>query len=121
MGLGWSLASRTWKRVLCIGGPMVTGPSAGDPRDVDDQMVVSVGPYMFQSSPSSSNSFASFLGRASPPQNILSPGDPVQPISRSKRHVAGVACITVALDSFKSLINKLGSCAVSRLARTTRA
>ena len=36
---------------------------------VVDQMVVSVGPYMFRSFPGTSarNSFASFKGRASPP------------------------------------------------------
>src|SRR5882757_10856895 len=97
-----------------MGGPIVTGPSPGETRDVADQMVVSVGPYIFQSSPNSISSFASFLGRASPPQNILSPEEPVQPTSRSKRHVAGVACITVAFDSFRRLINRRGSCAVSR-------
>src|ERR1700680_2745290 len=92
-----------------MGGPIVTGPSPASTRDVADQIVVSVGPYMFQSSPRCESSSASFRGKASPPQSILNPGKPSQPASSSKRQVAGVACITVAFDSFSKLLKKGGA------------
>ena len=64
-----------------------------------DQIVVSVGPYMFQTEADfCTNCDASFCETASPPIRILSPRSPVQPASSSMRHVAGVACITVARD-----------------------
>src|SRR5256885_10869956 len=47
--------------------------------------VVSVGPYIFQSSPRCKRSLASCRANASPPQSIFSDGDPGQPTSKSKR------------------------------------
>jgi hypothetical protein len=78
--------------VLEIGGPIATAPSPDSTRSTEDQTVVSVGPYMFQSSPPHfSKLSASFRGIASPPHNILSDGYPSQPASSNSRHVTGVA------------------------------
>ena len=83
-----------------------------------DQMVVSVGPYMFHSSPpSASRRSASSRGSASPPHSILRPGVPVQPLSSSSRQVAGVACNTVTLAQRRSARRAcLPSSAVARSA-----
>src|SRR5256885_15735010 len=72
-----------------MGGPRVTGPWPDSTHEVADQMVVSVGPYIFHTSPRSTSSLASSRGRASPPHKILRRGGVVQPASRRSRQVAG--------------------------------
>src|SRR6267143_1551890 len=81
-----------------------------------DQIVVSVGPYMFHNSPQrGSSSLANSRDNASPPHSTLSLRSPFQPASMSIRQVAGVACMMVApqaaIRSFKSNPSE----AVSRL------
>src|SRR5271154_3461431 len=49
-GTGRSAASSTWQAVLAIGTPMLTGSPARTFHSVD-QIVVSVGPYMFNTLP----------------------------------------------------------------------
>src|SRR5262245_22214553 len=76
----------------------------------EDQMVVSVGPYTFHTSPTRSTMLPdSSLGSASPPHNPLRSGPPSHPASSSIRHVAGVACITVAPDFLISSPSTIGS------------
>src|SRR2546427_11609936 len=78
-----------------MGRPIVTLPSAVT-RLTDDQIVVSVGPYRFHTSPASgTSSLARSRGSASPPQRILRFVSPVHPAVLNIFHVAGVACITV--------------------------
>ena len=62
-----------------------------------DQIVVSVGPYMFHTSPRPPSS-ASARSRGAPRRRTAPSGaaSPRQPASISMRHVAGVACMTVA-------------------------
>ena len=60
-----------------------------------DQIVVSVGPYMFHSSPPPARAVGERAGSASPPQSAVRPGRPGQPASSNRRQVAGVACIRV--------------------------
>ena len=65
-----------------------------------DQIVVSVGPYMFHSSePQSTSCFARPISSASPPQRIFRPSKPDHPVCSNMRHVAGVACMMVACCS----------------------
>jgi len=83
--------------VFAIGRPIVNGSPSVVTRFAVDQIVVSVGPYMFHNSKSrSTNASASASGNASPPHNALKPGRPRQPESTSIRQVVGVACITDA-------------------------
>src|SRR5262249_12609618 len=57
-----------------------------------DQIVVSVGPYMFHSVFARCLIAAARSGdRASPPHRACKPSPPFQPAARSSRHVAGVA------------------------------
>ena len=49
----------------------------------------------------------------------MSPGVPDHPASTNIRHVAGVACITVAFVVWSSPISACGSAASSRVASTT--
>ena len=87
-----------------------------------DQMVVSVGPYIFHSEPTrGSNCCARSSGSASPPHRTFRSGWPGQPVASSKRQVTGVACITVTRPLLKALANAAPSAAVSRLATITRA
>src|SRR5579864_2511481 len=75
---------------IAIGFPFSTALTA-------DQMVVSVGPYMFHSEAHlGSNSSANCRGHASPPHRIFKWGLPCHPESSSSLHVERVACITVA-------------------------
>src|ERR1700691_1566392 len=68
-----------------------------------DHMVVSVGPYMYQSEAQRGiSSDARSCDRASPPHRILQVGEPFQPVSMSMRHVIGVACMIVAWQSRKT-------------------
>src|SRR5438046_10748359 len=67
-----------------------------------DQMVVSVGPYTFQSATLRANNwFAKSRCSDSPPDKIFNCPPPSQPPSISIPHVPGVACITVALPPLK--------------------
>src|SRR5579862_9603541 len=66
-------------------------------RVAADQMVVSVGPYIFQRELHlGRRAWAKSLPQASPPQRIFKLGFPVQPDSSNMRQVAGVACMMVA-------------------------
>ena len=95
---------------------------SGATRSTVDQIVVSVGPYRFHSSPPpASSGAASSGGSASPPHSIRSPGPPVQPASSSSRHVAGVACSTVAPAWVSRACSSFPSAASVRLAISTRA
>src|SRR5215467_5831418 len=97
MGRGSRLPSSIYNCVFATGSPKNTGPDVDVIRLADDQIVVSVGPYIFQSDPLRlTSSLASSRGRASPPHKTLNSSDPCQPASKSSRHVAGVACIIVA-------------------------
>ncbi len=74
---------------------MDTGSSPGSTLQTVDQIVVSVGPYMFQNEPLRSSSWsASSRDKASPPQSTFNCGLPCQPASISILQVAGVAWIT---------------------------
>ena len=89
---------------------------------VVDQIVVSVGPYMFQSvTPRAISSLARSTESASPPQSNFKPFTSCQPISTSICHVAGVACITVAPELASFSRNCKPSAAVSPAAITRRA
>src|ERR1051326_7810327 len=92
-GITWpSFSLSTTRRVFAMGWPIVIGPEADLILLNDDQIVVSVGPYMFQSSPHLvRRSFARLRERASPPQSSFKRSPPVHPASISMRHVAGVA------------------------------
>ena len=100
---------------------MDTGPSEYVTRWMVDQIVVSVGPYMFHSSAQrGSSARARSGGRASPPHKTLRFGEPLHPAATSARHSAGVACITVHAESRIRSIRRRGSRVSSRLAITTR-
>ena len=108
--------------VFAIGLPIGTGFVAEVTCQVVDQIVVSVGPYMFQRDEQrGSNSRANSGGSASPPQRIFIPLRPAQPCSISILHVAGVACMTVAPLSSISLPKRRQSIVDSRSAITRRA
>ncbi|MNW62016.1 hypothetical protein D3C74_401190 [compost metagenome] len=87
-----------------------------------DQIVVSVGPYIFQSEPTlGSSSLATSGGRLSPPHNAFNRLLPAYPDSSSIFHVAGVACITVIPCVASSSPKTLPSAASRFVARTTSA
>ena len=89
-------ASRMYSEVFAIGRPIVIGCPLRT-REQVDQIVVSVGPYMFHSStPRPTSCSASATGSASPPHSPFSWAHPRHPESTSMRQVVGVACITVA-------------------------
>src|SRR5712691_8126191 len=99
-----------------MGRPMKTGPSAEPTWYTVDQIVVSVGPYMFQTDRLLlTNSLANSRGRASPPHRILRSLLPSHPASTSERQVMGVACMNVAPDVASFSRNRGPSPAVSRL------
>ena len=101
-----------------MGLPMETDPFVISVSTLQaaDQIVVSVGPYRFQSDAHRFNNwFASSRSRASPPHRILSRSLPSQPASSSSLHVAGVACITVAPEFANCSDNLAPSAATSRL------
>src|SRR5581483_1490127 len=88
---------------------------------IADQMVVSVGPYMFQSEPQrGSNARASSAVQASPPHKTFRRGWPVQPDANISRQVVGVACMTVAAERSNSSLKQPPSMTVSDGAITTR-
>ena len=93
-GTGLSAASVTRTLVPGSGRPIATAPPSGRMRQIVDQTVVSVGPYMFQSAPQQrSKRSASVRVSASPPTTICRVSAPSQPCSVNARQVDGVACI----------------------------
>nr|WP_314413679.1 hypothetical protein [Streptomyces sp. DSM 40484] len=105
--------------------PAIGDPIAGTPPPTGshtDQIVVSVGPYMFHTpAVRSTNAPAKESGSASPPHNARRPGTPSQPSDTSICHVAGVACITVTPARTNSPANAPGIPAICPSATTTRA
>ncbi|KGC56648.1 hypothetical protein Y023_537 [Burkholderia pseudomallei A79D] len=95
IGTGLPYASTIRIRVLSIGAPIEVGRSAVTGATID-QIVVSVGPYRFQTSPPSSSSRAlTASGSVSPPHSTRMRRALRQPACSSISHVDGVACITV--------------------------
>src|SRR6266849_8594984 len=90
------LPSNTYTLVFPTGFPITTSPSAPATRAFTDQMVVSVGPYRFHTSPlRRPNSTLNSPANASPPHNTFNSLPPLQPLSISIRHLARVPCTTV--------------------------
>src|ERR1043166_5941138 len=103
-----------------MGLPMDTTPLTSSSLLTEDQMAVSVGPYMFHTSRHNSINLAAKTGAsASPPHNAFKFLLPTQPDSIMARHVAGVACNVVTWWCSKALVSRVGSHAVSRVAITT--
>ena len=98
-GTGSIFRSSTYIVVLPIGRPM--GTTAASPALAwwtEDQIVVSVGPYMFHTEPQRArSSFAIEPERDSPPHRAFRRGLPVQPAASNICQLAGVPCITVTL------------------------
>ena len=104
--------------MFAIGGPSEIW-SADVRRSVEDQIVVSVGPYMFQSSRQRGSSWQARSDvRASPPQKIRRSLFPSQSLSTSMRQVVGVACIAVTACSVSSFLSSRPSAACSAVAMT---
>ncbi len=101
---------------------MVIKSSAFEICFIADHIVVSVGPYMFQSSLTLSNMlFANTIGSASPVDMALIGKGSSQPEYKSICQVAGVACIMVIPSSFIKFNNKRVSLAVSSSVNTNLA
>src|SRR6185295_11210925 len=110
----------TYNCVLPIPPPSLTCPSPLC-RLTLDQIVVSVGPYIFHNSPTRPvSSAASSWLNASPPTNPFICRLPCQPLSISSRQPAGVACITVASLSSSSCFNASPSLVAWRLTTNSR-
>ena len=104
-----------WIVVFAIGRPIGTGPSPGVTRAMVDQIVVSVGPYMFHTAPArASSAWARSRGKASPPHRMRNCGSPCHPASISPRQVAGVACITLGRSASINSRSARGSAAMLR-------
>src|ERR1700721_2125094 len=75
---------------------METTSSLRESLSAVDQIVVSVGPYIFHTE---EDRVISLLAKSrssrSPPQRMVRSGEPAQPDSIRILHVIGVACITV--------------------------
>src|SRR6266576_1941186 len=112
-----------YRLVFAIGLPIGTFRSSRpSTRYTEDQMVVSVGPYMFHTEPQQAASLrASSGGSASPPTRALRFLPPCQPHSNRSLQVVGVACMTVARDVFSKSFSRLPSNVASRLATMRRA
>ena len=105
--------------VLAMGFPIVINLSSGLICFTADQIVVSVGPYIFQSSSTRSNNLvAKLMGNASPPQSAFIGKRVSKPESINMCHVVGVACKTVIFSSFITSSITRASFAVSSLAIT---
>jgi len=111
------MPSRITIWVFAIGRPKSMGPAPC--FWASDQIVVSVGPYMFHTSPGPRSS-ASFWSSASPPHRILSPFGS-SPVSINMRHNAGVACIMVVAERRINAMRRDGSMMSARLAITSSA
>ena len=82
-------------------------------------MVVSVGPYIFQSSFTIGISFlGNTLGIASPPQNALIFNGSERPLSSILTHITGVPCKMVIPSAFTNSINRRLSFTTSASAST---
>src|SRR5207253_10425585 len=93
-GTNWQFRSSKYICVLAMGRPIEIGEMGESIFVSVDQIVVSVGPYMFHNSPQrGSSSLANSRDKASPPHSTLSLWSPFQPASISIRQVAGVACM----------------------------
>src|SRR3954468_9536234 len=106
--------------VFAIGLPIGIGFSTELTFQTVDQIVVSVGPYIFQRDEQRGISCrAKSGGNASPPHRIFMCLRPFHPVSSKSRHVAGVACITVAQLFSNRCPRRRPSMATSRSAITT--
>src|SRR3954469_10440792 len=91
IGTNCNRGFKIWNCVLAIGLP-ISGVSIFSTFVAPDQMVVSVGPYMFQSELHLGKSCpARSSDQASPPHNIFRSGLPDHPDSSNNCHVVGVA------------------------------
>src|SRR5262245_15035769 len=100
---------------------MGTEPRAPLRLYIVDQIVVSVGPYMFHTEPYFPISDWANSGRiASPPQNTFKSHLSLLSISNNIRQVIGVACMTVGFSLFNLSWSLAGSVVSSRLVRMTR-
>ena len=128
-GHGMPFGSRTWIHVFAMGRPSDTAslPSlrpAGRVASVMsltiDQIVVSVGPYRFQTRRHRDRiSWANAGVSASPPHSATSRAVAAHPLSTSIRHVAGVAWRRVAPVSSSRRRSSFGSATAARSAITT--
>src|SRR5262249_47656875 len=111
-----------YTRVFAMGRPMAIVDCVVEIGCTVDQMVVSVGPYIFHRQPQRSvKDSANARGNDSPPQRILSSGEPSHPASSSNRHVAGVAWTTEARLFAKASWSRVPLAPTARLTRTIRA
>ncbi|SFY52140.1 hypothetical protein STEPF1_05410 [Streptomyces sp. F-1] len=111
--------SSTYTRVLAIGAPIGARPSPAS-RALVDQMVVSVGPYMFHTAaPAPASADARAPSSASPPTRIRRPSAAAGSASRSARHSPGVAWRTETPCARISRPSRAGSRTASRSATTT--
>src|SRR2546425_388038 len=117
-GTRFKYRSRTCNRVLPIGRPSETGaPTVTSAHE--DQMVVSVGPYMFHNpTPAPTSHSAKPGGNPSPPHNTRRPRDGTQPSLKSIRHVDGVACTQLAPDASNNPANDFAEDATTNRAPT---
>jgi len=105
-----------------MGLPMLGAPPPLCTRCSDDQIVVSVGPYIFHSAaPPFMSSSARGRGRASPPVRRVMPGPPLQPASTRRLHREGVAWTKLIPSLSIRGANRDASIAVSRSKRTRQA
>ena len=111
--------SETWNRVLAMGFP-ISGVSTLSTLVAPDQMVVSVGPYMFQSDSHFGKScLTKSSDQASPPHKIFRSPLPRHPDSSNNCQVVGVACSTVTPCCTNCSANRFPSIAVSARPITT--
>mmetsp|Transcript_25652 Transcript_25652/g.66030 ORF Transcript_25652/g.66030 Transcript_25652/m.66030 type:complete len:325 (-) Transcript_25652:1073-2047(-) len=121
-GSGLRLASSTYTCVLAMGLPMWTVSVPCLRQAAVDHTVVSVGPYTFHSSfrRCGSRPRMRSIGSASPPQRPRRLwGFPGHPAAMRLRHVAGVACMSVAPLASSRSASMLASAAWSREAITS--
>ena len=98
--------------VRAIGQPTVIAAESN--KATEDQMVVSVGPYMFQACANALRSHAARSeSRASPPHQIRMEVLE-KPSSRSSFQVAGVACMAVMASALSRRPSARPSRAVAR-------
>src|ERR1044072_4596871 len=101
---------------------METGPVSDSTLDAVDQIVASTGPYMFhRASHFCKRLSARLAGKASPPQSTFNFLLLCQPDSSSNLQVAGVACITVAVELSILCCSCMPSEAISALTKIRRA
>src|SRR5580765_2478275 len=108
--------SRTKTGVLATGRPIAVSPLLT--RCTTDQIVVSVGPYTFQTSRPAAllRSQVNFRLSASPPHRATFRLDGKSPDSSNSRHNTGVACKTVVPLSTSLFLSRAPSLTSSELA-----